>query len=63
MVPSSNKPVVIDLKDGEKPVCYRNNSIKLNVSSGGIEYAETVYVLGVEGKKILHMSENGEIIK
>jgi hypothetical protein len=62
VISSKNKPVVIELKDGEEPVCYRSHSIKLQMCSGGMEYAETVYVLGIKGKKILCMNEDGRIL-
>jgi len=62
VIPSKNKPVVIELKDGEEAVCYRSHEIKLQMRSGGVEYAETVYVLGSKGKKIFRINENGAII-
>jgi hypothetical protein len=62
VIPSKNKPVVIELKDGEEAVCYRSHEIKLQMRSGGVEYAETVYVLGIKGKKIFHMNEDGRIL-
>lgn len=60
---SDNKPVVIELKDGEEPVCYRGCEIKLKTRSGGIEYAETVYVLGIKGGKIMQIGEGGNVIE
>jgi len=62
VISSKAKPVVVDLKDGESPVCYRSHSIKLRVRSGGVEYAETVYVLGIKGKKVFLINEKGEIL-
>jgi hypothetical protein len=61
-VPSGAKALVVEVKDGEEPVCYRSHSIKLNVRGGGVEYTETVYVLGIKGKKILQMNEKGRIL-
>jgi len=61
VIPSEAKPVVIGLKKNEKPICYRSHEIRLKLRSGGVEYAETVYVLGIKGNKIFHMNENGEI--
>jgi hypothetical protein len=62
VIPSEAKPVVIDLKGGEKPVCYRSHSLKLYTKDGGVEYGETVYVLGAKGGKTLHINEGGESV-
>ena len=61
-IPSSTKALIVEVKDGEEPVCYRSHSIKLQMSYGGVEYAETVYVLGIKGKKIFRMNEDGRIL-
>lgn len=62
VIPSDNKPVVIELMDGEEPVCYRSHSLKMKMRSGGVEYAETVYVLGIQGKEIFRIDEGGNIL-
>lgn len=59
-IPSSAKALVVEVKDGEEPVCYRSHEIKLKMHSGGVEYAETVYVLGIKGKSLMYLDENGE---
>jgi len=56
------KALIVEVKNGEEPICYRSHSIKLKVSSGGVEYAETVYVLGVKGKSLMYLNENGRKI-
>ncbi|HDQ07098.1 MAG TPA: hypothetical protein ENN36_10325 [Candidatus Bathyarchaeota archaeon] len=60
--PSNARPVFVEVEKNDMPVCYRSHEIKLHMRSGGVEYAETVYVLGIEGKRILHINENGEVI-
>jgi len=60
--PSASEPIAINLSPDDRPVCYRSHEIKLHTRSGGVEYAETVYVLGVKGKRVLHIDENGEVI-
>ena len=60
--PSASESIAINLGPDDKPICYRSHSIKLHTRSGGVEYAETVYVLGIEGEKILHIDEEGEVV-
>jgi hypothetical protein len=62
VIPSSKKALVVEIEHGEEPVCYRSHSIRLRMRSGGVEYAETVYVLGIKGKKIFRMNEDGAMI-
>jgi hypothetical protein len=59
-VPSDSKALVVTVKGGEEPVCYRRHSIKLKMRGGGVEYAETVYVLGIKGKSLNCLDENGK---
>jgi len=59
VIPSEANPTVIDLGNNEEPVCYRSHAIKLKMKSGGIEYAETVYVLGIKGKPLKFLDEDG----
>jgi len=63
VIPSDAKYFVVELEDGDEPVCYRSHSIKLRVRSGGVEYAETVYVLGVKGGKIMQIDEGGNVVE
>lgn len=58
VVSTKNKPYTIEMRKGQRLVAYRTCSIKLH-TQGGIERGETVYVLGVEVGKILHINENG----
>jgi len=62
VVPSKNRSYTIALERSDRLVAHRANAIKLQMSSGGVEHAETVYVLGTEGKKIFRINELGEII-
>ena len=62
VVPSKNKSYTIALERGDRLVAHRTNAIKLRMSSGGVEHAEIVYVLGIEGKKIFRINESGEIV-
>jgi hypothetical protein len=62
VVPSKNRSYNIALERSDRLVAHRTNAIKLQMSSGGVEHAETVYVLGIEGKKIFRINEGGEIV-
>jgi hypothetical protein len=62
VLPTASESITINLSPDDRPVCYRSHEIKLHTRSGGVEYAETVYVLGVKGKRVLHIDENGEVI-
>jgi hypothetical protein len=62
VVPSRNRVYTVALERGDELVAYRTNAIKMRMRSGGVEYAETVYVLGVEGKKVLRVNENGDVL-
>lgn len=62
VLPTASESIAINIGPNDVPVCYRSHSIKLHVRGGGVEYAETVYVLGVKDKKILRISEGGEIL-
>lgn len=59
VIPFEANPIVINLRNGEEPICYRSHSIKLKMRSGGIEYAAIIYVLGIQGKNILRIDEGG----
>ena len=61
VVPSSLKPYVVDLDDGDRLVVKRENVLRYFVDSGGVANREIVYVLGVEGKRILRIHEDGSV--
>lgn len=61
VVPTLNPIKAINVKKGQKIVAYRTNTIKLHTKTGGIERGETVYVLGVEGGKIMRIKEDGTV--
>jgi hypothetical protein len=60
VIPTTNQSYNVTLEKDDKLVAYRTNAIKLCVGSGGIEHAETVYVLGIKGKPLIHLSEDGK---
>ncbi len=62
VVPSKNRSYTVALARGDRLVAYRTNAIKLRMRSGGVEHDETVYVLGIKGKKLLQINESGETI-
>ena len=61
VVPSNLKPYVISLNDGDRLVVKRENVLRYFVDSGGVANREIVYVLGVEGKRILRIHEDGSV--
>ena len=61
VVPTDNQPHIIELQEGDKLLAKRENTVKLHTKSGAVERAETVYVLGVEGDKILRIREDGTL--
>lgn len=62
VIPTRNPAYVVSVENGDKLVAYRTNTIKLHTAKGGVEHDETVYVLGVEGGKILQVGEGGSLI-
>ncbi len=62
VIPTKNRSYAVTLERGDKLVAYRTNTIKLPTRKGGVDYAETVYVLGVEGGKVLQIDEKGNVI-
>jgi hypothetical protein len=60
VTPTTNPSYAVTLEKGDRLLAHRTNSIKLCVCSGGVEYAETVYVLGIKGKPLKYLNENGE---
>ena len=60
VIPTTNPSYTVTVEKGDKFVAYRTNAIKLRVGSGGVEHAETVYVLGIKGKPLIHLSECGK---
>jgi len=61
VIPTANPSYAVTVK-GDTLVAYRTNTIKLRMQKGGVGYGETVYVLGVEGGKVLHINEEGRVI-
>jgi len=59
-VPTNNSPHVIELKDGEKLIAHRTNTIRFSIS-GGVSRHETVYMLGKAGGQVTRISEHGKV--
>jgi hypothetical protein len=62
VVPTRNLSYMVTVEKGEKLVAYRTNTIKLQMQKCGIDHGKTVYILGVEGGKILKINEEGNVI-
>jgi len=63
VVPSAFKHCVVELEAGDKLVAKRENVLRYFVDSGEVASREVVYVLGVEGKQILRIHEDGKVEK
>jgi len=61
VVPSAFKSYVVDLEVGDRLVVKRENVLRYFAGSGGVAGREIVYVLGVEGKKVLRIREDGSV--
>jgi hypothetical protein len=61
VVPTNNPPYVVDLNDGDKLVVKRENILRYFMDSGDVANREIVYILGVEGKQILRIHEDGKV--
>lgn len=59
-IPTYNPSFSIELKNEDRPICYRTNSIKFSLR-GGVRRGETVYVLGKVGGKVLRIREDGSV--
>lgn len=62
VVPSRNPSYAITVDDDDRLVAYRTNTVRLQMLKGSVVNGETVYVLGVEGKKILQINEEGNVV-
>ena len=62
VLPTRNPSYTVTVEEDDKLVAYRTNTIKLHTRKGGVNHEETVYVLGVEGGKILQINEEGNVI-
>lgn len=63
VVPTGNPSYTVSVESGEALVAYRTNTVKLRMRKGGVRHEATVYVLGVEGGKMLQISEEGNVIE
>ncbi|MFA5364704.1 MAG: hypothetical protein WC325_05925 [Candidatus Bathyarchaeia archaeon] len=59
--PTVNQPIVVTLEPNDELVAYRTNTVCLHSGNGVVDHEKTVYVLGVKGKQVLHLNENGDI--
>jgi hypothetical protein len=62
VIPTRNPSYTVTVEKGDRLVAYRTNTIKLHTRKGGVDHVKTVYVLGVEGGKILQINEEGKAI-
>ena len=62
VIPTRNRSYTVTVEKGDRLVAYRTNTIKLHTRKGGVDHGKTVYVLGVEGEKILQINEEGNVI-
>jgi hypothetical protein len=63
VVPSRNPSYTVSVTEEDKLVVYRTNTVKLQIREGGVDHGETVYVLGVEGGNVLHITEDGQFLE
>jgi len=56
--PLPNPSFRIELKKGDKLIAWRRNFVRINVS-GRVLGRETYYILGLEGKRIIYIREDG----
>lgn len=59
-VPTANPPHVIELKKSDNLVAARRNRVEIRLG-GGIHRGETFYLLGVEGKEVKRIGEDGRV--
>lgn len=62
VVPTRNPSYTVSVEKDDMLVAYRTNTVKLQMRKGGVDRGETVYVLGVEGGKVLQINEEGNVI-
>ena len=60
--PAKNSSYSISLKPGDDLVAYRTNTVELKTAKGCMGHGETVYVLGVKDGKVLHITEEGNLV-
>ena len=62
VVPTQNQSYAVAMEKGDRLVAYRTNTVKLHMMKGGVDHGGVVYVLGVEGRKLLHINEEGKVV-
>ena len=62
VIPTRNPSYTLTVEKGDRLVAYRSNTVRLQMRKGGVDHEETVYVLGVEGGKILQINEEGNVV-
>jgi hypothetical protein len=63
VVPTGNPSYTVPIKEENRLVAHRTNTVKLQIRKGGVSHGETVYILGVEGGKVLHIDEEGQLLE
>ena len=62
VVPTRNPSYTVSLKEDDKLVACRTSTVSLHMRKEGVDYEETVYVLGVDGRKTVKINEAGKIV-
>jgi len=63
VVPTANQSYTVTVGKGDRLVAYRINTVKLQMRKGGVVHGETFYVLGIKGKPLRYLAENGKELK
>jgi hypothetical protein len=61
VTPTGNLPHAVTLTGNDELVAYRTNTVCLRTGNGAVDHGETVYVLGVKGKQVMRINENGGV--
>ena len=62
VTPTGNPAYTVTVKNGDRLVAHRTNTVKLQMHKAGVCHGQTIYVLGVEGGKILQIDEEGRLV-
>lgn len=60
VIPTRNPCHTVELKEGDELVACRRNQIEFGVMGSGYRRVESPYLLGIRGKEILTIGEDGK---
>jgi len=60
VIPTTNMSYTVTVEKGDRLVAYRTNTIKLQTRKGRVIHEETIYALGIKGKSLTYLDENGK---